>query len=201
MTMLTDRSAPNQSPSTARARAWAWWRTGALSLLSDARRHRVLYTLLAAVWTLAAVRVFAYPIPVVPLVFNLTGSLPYHVGLVDSSKRALARGDYIVFAFSGEAGRSAYPGLRDQAFFKRVIGIAGDVVTVDGRRVFVNGVCAGTAKPQAFDRRPLEPIAPGVVPPGFLYVQGTSPDSFDSRYRISGLVPVGAVAGRVHPIF
>jgi len=201
MTTLTDRSGRAPVPPKALTRAWSWWRTGALSLLVDARRHWALYALLAAVWTLAAVRVFAYHMPVVPLVFNLTGSLPYHVGLVDGSHRALRRGDYIVFAFSGEAGKSAYPGLRDQAFFKRVIGISGDVVTVEGRRVFVNGVCAGIAKPQTFDRRPLEPIAPGVVPPGFLYVQGTSPDSFDSRYRISGLVPVGVVAGKVQPLF
>ncbi len=44
-------------------------------------------------------------------------------------------------------------------------GLPGDVVTVSGRTVSVNGVVVGTAKAQAFDRRPLEPIAPTVIPP------------------------------------
>ena len=65
----------------------------------------------------------------------------------------------------------------------------------------VNGQVVGTAKAQAHDRRPLEPIAPTVIPPGHYYVQGTSPDSFDSRYRASGLVRAEQVLGTVVPLF
>jgi len=82
-----------------------------------------------------------------------------------------------------------------------VRGLPGDVVTVSGRTVSVNGVVVGTAKAQAFDRRPLEPIAPTVIPPGHYYVQGTGPDSFDSRYRSSGLVRAEQVLGTVVPLF
>ena len=51
-----------------------------------------------------------------------------------------------------------------------------------------------------FDRRPLDPIAPNVIPPGHVYVQGTSADSFDSRYRSSGLVSTTDVLARVRPL-
>jgi conjugal transfer pilin signal peptidase TrbI len=40
-----------------------------------------------------------------------------------------------------------------------------------------------------------------VIPPGYYYVQGTSPDSFDSRYRESGLVRADQVIGKVIPLF
>jgi hypothetical protein len=112
----------------------------------------------------------------------------------------LQRGDYIVFAFAGEA-RTDYPGLRGQPFFKIVRGLPGDTVTVSGRTVAINGQVVGTAKTHAFDRRPLDPIAPTVIPPGHYYVQGTSADSFDSRYRASGLVRAEQVLGTVVPLF
>ncbi len=46
----------------------------------------------------------------------------------------------------------------------------------------------------------FDPIAPTVIPAGHLYVQGTSPDSFDSRYSLSGLVRVQDVRSRVIPL-
>ena len=47
---------------------------------------------------------------------------------------------------------------------------------------------------------PLEPIVPTVIPAGHLYVQGSSADSFDSRYRSSGLVSAADVVARVRPL-
>ena len=40
-----------------------------------------------------------------------------------------------------------------------------------------------------------------MIPPGHYYVQGTSTDSFDSRYRASGLVRAEQVLGTVLPLF
>ncbi|MCB1947196.1 MAG: conjugative transfer signal peptidase TraF, partial [Thauera sp.] len=148
----------------------------------------------------ALIRLFAHHVPVLPLLFNWTPSLPYKVAFVDYRSGAIVRGDLVVYAFEGPAGLQAYPGLRHQALFKRVAGVAGDVVTVRGREVFVNGEPVGLAKTHTFDRRPLEPIDPTVIPPGHLYVQGTSPDSFDSRYSLSGLVRVQDVKSRVIPL-
>lgn len=123
-----------------------------------------------------------------------------HADAERGPEHPLQRGEFVIFSFAGEA-RTAYPGLDGQPFFKVVRGLPGDVVTVSDRTVSVNGVVVGTAKAQAFDRRPLEPIAPTVIPPGHYYVQGTGPDSFDSRYRSSGLVRAEQVLGTVVPLF
>ena len=159
-----------------------------------------LYLPVFAVWAFAYARVFIDPTPRVPVLFNWTPSLPYSVALVQYGPHTLQRGDYVVFAFAGEA-QSAYPGLHGQPFFKIVRGMPGDVVTVEGRVVAINGEFVGQAKAHTYDRRPLEPIAATVIPPGHYYVQGTSPDSFDSRYRASGLVRAEQVLGTVVPLF
>ena len=80
------------------------------------------------------------------------------------------------------------------------LGGRGVVGTVDGRDVFINGLHVGRAKTHTFDRRPLDPIAPTVIPPGHVYVQGSSADSFDSRYRSSVLVSTADVVARVRPL-
>jgi conjugal transfer pilin signal peptidase TrbI len=165
---------------------------GAALMHTDMRRHWVLFVLLAAVWVLALVRLFVHYTPLVPVLFNWTPSLPYrvvHVVHIDPATTSLARGDLVVYAFEGQAAEHDYPGLRHQALFKRVIGIPGDVITVNDREVFVNGVAVGVAKTHTFDRRPLDPIDAAVIPPGFLYVQGTSPD------RVSD------VKAKVRPLF
>ena len=186
--------------STSRVGLSQWLLQGSRVVLFDLRRHWVMSVLVAAIWVLALVRLFAHHVPVLPLLFNWTPSLPHKVALVDFRSSSVDRGDLVVYAFEGPAGEKAYPGLRHQALFKRVAGVAGDVVTVQGRDVFVNGVLVGRAKTHAFDHRLLDPIAPTVIPAGHLYVQGTSPDSFDSRYSLSGLVRVQDVRSRVIPL-
>ena len=168
--------------------------------LRQMRRRWYLSVPVVAVWGFAYARLFVDPTPRVPVLFNWTPSLPYRVALLQYGPHALQRGDYIVFAFAGDA-QADYPGLRGQPFFKIVRGLPGDTVTVSDRTVTVNGQVVGTAKTHAFDRRPLDPIAPTVIPPGHYYVQGTSADSFDSRYRASGLVRAEQVLGTVVPLF
>jgi conjugal transfer pilin signal peptidase TrbI len=178
-----------------------WWGIGARSLVTEIRNRRWPFLLLLGIWILALLRLFVHHVPVLPVMFNWTASLPYRIVYVDFWHGPVKRGDLVVYRFSGDAGKRDYPGLRDQPFFKRVAGVAGDTVTVVGRDVLVNGVVVGRAKTHAFDRRPLQPISPGVIPPGFLYVQGTSADSFDSRYLSSGLVAAKDVQAKVHPLF
>ena len=168
--------------------------------LRHMRRRWYLYLPVFAIWGLAYARLFVDPTPRVPVVFNWTPSLPYRVALVHAVPAALHRGDFIVFAFAGDA-QTDYPGLRGQPFFKIVRGLPGDAVTVADRVVAVNGEPVGLAKARAYDHRALEPIQPTVIPPGHYYVQGTSPDSFDSRYRSSGLVRAEQVIGVVQPLF
>jgi conjugal transfer pilin signal peptidase TrbI len=187
-------------PGLCHGRLLAWLGVGARMVIADARRYRLVFAIFGAIWVLALTRVFIHHTPVLPVLFNWTASLPYRIVLVDHRHAPLVRGDLIVYAFDGEAAERDYPGLKRQPFFKRIVGVAGDVVTVDGRDVFINGLPVGRAKTHTFDRRPLEPIAPTVIPPGHVYVQGTSADSFDSRYRSSGLVSMTDVVARVRPL-
>ena len=168
--------------------------------LRHMRRRWYLYAPVFAVWGFAYARVFIDPTSRVPVLFNWTPSLPYSVALVQYGPHTLRRGDYVVFSFAGEA-QASYPGLHGQPFFKIVRGMPGDAVTVEGRIVAINGEVVGQAKTHAYDRRPLDPISATVIPPGHYYVQGTSPDSFDSRYRASGLVRAEQVLGTVVPLF
>lgn len=169
--------------------------------LRDARAYWYLYASVFVIWGLAFARVFIDPTPHLPLLFNWTPSLPYTVALMHyGSQQPLRPGDFIVYGFDGEAQR-IYPGLRAQPLFKQVRGVPGDRVTALDRQIFVNGAPVGFAKPYTFDGHPLEPIAETVIPPGFYYVQGTHPNSFDSRYRASGLVPARWVIGKVIPLF
>lgn len=169
--------------------------------LIHARQRWYLYLPLSLIWSMAAVRVFVDPVPYLPVLFNVTPSLPFTVAIVERRQGGIARGDYVIYAFHGDATRY-FPGLASQPFFKRVAGVAGDRVQVEGRRVLVNGLEMGVAKRfAAATKLPLEPIEPRTIPPQFVYMQGTSPDSFDSRYRLSGLVHVGDVIAVVRPLF
>ena len=94
-----------------------WLLHGSRLMLHDLRRHRVVLVLVAGVWVLALIRLFAHHVPVLPLLFNWTPSLPYKVAFVDYRSGAIVRGDLVVYAFEGPAGLQAYPGLRHQALF------------------------------------------------------------------------------------
>lgn len=175
-------------------------RRSLIELASTVRRRWYLFGPVAAIWALACQRILFDPTPHVPLLFNWTPSLPYTVAVMEGRRGELKRGDYVIYAFDGEA-KDAYPGLARQPFFKRVRGVPGDVVSVSDRAVAINGVTAGIAKTHTFDRRPLSPLPPTVIPPGHYYVEGTSADSFDSRYRESGLVRADQILGTVIPLF
>lgn len=180
------------------------WAARRVASLVDFGRHVrqrwYLYLPLLAIWTLAYARVFFAPVPQIPLLFNWTPSLPYHVGRLRSLTSAPVRGDYILYRFAGLA-QHQYPGLRGQPFFKQVTGLPDDEITVRGRSVFVNGIWVGNAKDHTFDGRALATIEATVIPPGHYFVSGSSPDSFDSRYAMSGLVRAEQIVGRVEPWF
>ncbi|MDF3833457.1 conjugative transfer signal peptidase TraF [Cupriavidus basilensis] len=191
---------PDLLASPARRPFWRSALTSFTDFLGHMRQRWYLYLPVFAIWGFAYVRLFIDPTPRLPVLFNWTPSLPYRVAVVLPGPLELRRGDYVVFAFQGDAARN-YPGLHGQPFFKIVRGLPGDVVTVQGRSVAINGEVVGVAKPMAYDRRPLTAIVPTVIPPGHFYVQGTSPDSFDSRYQASGLVRTEQVIGVVKPLF
>jgi conjugal transfer pilin signal peptidase TrbI len=86
--------------------------------LRHARHHWLVHTMVFAIWGLAFARVFIDPTPHLPILFNWTPSVPYVVALVQyGNQQRLARGDFIVYRFDGEA-QQRYPGLKRQPFFK-----------------------------------------------------------------------------------
>ena len=185
-------------------RTWGrfgWLFRGARLMRSDLRRWYVPYLLLLVIWAVASIRLFGNVIPDLPIRFNWTPSLPYKVVWVERSSRPLVRGEFVIYRFVGAGGDGDQRALKDQALFKQVAGVPGDVVTTVDRAVFVNGESVGVAKVRTHDRKPLSPITSGTIPEGYVYVRGTSPDSFDSRYSAAGLVPVSAVLSRVKPVF
>ena len=82
-------------------------------------------------------------------------------------------------------------------YLKTVRGMPGMRISVgsDGT-VFLDGEPVGRAKTHALDGRPLEAIAPGIIPPGHFYLHADHVDSHDSRYAEIGLVPRGRILGR-----
>ena len=82
-------------------------------------------------------------------------------------------------------------------YLKTVRGVPGMTVSVDADgTVRLDGEPVARAKTHALDGRPLEAIAPGVIPPGRFYVHAGHVDSHDSRYAEIGLVPAGRILGR-----
>ncbi len=82
-------------------------------------------------------------------------------------------------------------------YLKTVRGVPGMRVEVDeDGTVYLDSVSAGRAKPHALDGRPLQAIAPGVIPPGYFYLHADHADSHDSRYAEIGLVPAARILGR-----
>ncbi len=82
-------------------------------------------------------------------------------------------------------------------YLKTVRGVPGMAVAVgpDGT-VFLDGEPVARAKAHALDGRPLEAIAPGIVPPGHFYLHADHVDSHDSRYAEIGLVAAERILGR-----
>ena len=159
--------------------------------------QRALWTHLYRRWYVYLPFALAFLVAQHFLLFNFTKSLPYSAVWLDRASTPM-RGDLIVYRFDGDELMHLKKGQR---FFKRVVGMPGDQVCIEGRQVLVNDVEVGIAKQYTLDGHRLEPLVPGVIPDGYYYVQGTHEMSFDSRYRASGLVHSSQIIGTVHVIF
>ncbi len=108
------------------------------------------------------------------------------------------RGDIVVFEF---------PEDKKKDFIKRVVGVAGDVVEIRDKKLFVNGkqVKADYAvytDPHVFPGRyqPRDNFGPITVPPETIFVMGDNRDhSYDSRFW--GVVDLAAVKGKAFMIY
>jgi conjugal transfer pilin signal peptidase TrbI len=124
------------------------------------------------------------------------------VFLVDSKERRIGRGDYVAFL-----SRGMTPFYIDGTrVLKRVVGVAGDHILVDGQGVWVNGSFSGAllhvqpgGRLAGMGRVPGEFVRDEQVPAERWWVMGTSPRSFDSRYW--GYISNDQIIGRARPLW
>ena len=108
------------------------------------------------------------------------------------------RGDIIVFKFPEDPNKD---------FIKRVIGVAGDVVEVRNKQVYINNMLLNHDHGIHTDPRiipgvfqPRDNFGPVTVPPASLFVMGDNRDhSYDSRFW--GFVDLKAVKGKAFIIY
>ena len=91
------------------------------------------------------------------LLFNWTREPPLLRGLARSGRRPSRAATSSSIASTGDELMQLKKGQR---FFKRIVGVAGDRVSVEDRRVLINGADVGIAKQYTLDGHRLEPLAP-----------------------------------------
>jgi signal peptidase I len=108
------------------------------------------------------------------------------------------RNDILVFKFPEDPGKD---------FIKRVIGVAGDVVEIRDKKIYVNNMPFNDihgmyTDPHSFPAsfQPRDNFGPVTVPPDSLFVMGDNRDhSYDSRWW--GFVDMKAVQGKAFMIY
>lgn len=124
------------------------------------------------------------------VVKNISQSLPfsYFVGVKISEPRV---GMYVTFY---------HPEIKG-LLVKRITGLFKDKISIEKTSIFINGEFKGTAKSISSSGFPLSVIESQTIPQGYAFVQGLHPDSFDSRYKEFGLIPLSQIKEQVWPIF
>jgi len=126
---------------------------------------------------------------------NMSHSLPGTLYVIHEHS-GFQRGNLAAYRWPGGAG---YP--RGAIFIKQVVGLPGDTVRRVGTVFWVNGRAIGAAKPTSKSGRPLLPATAGVIAPGDYFMATPNPDSLDSRYAISGNIPLTDILGKAYEIF
>ncbi|PJD94536.1 MAG: signal peptidase I [Parachlamydia sp.] len=84
---------------------------------------------------------------------------------------------------------------------KIVAGLPGDPIEVRNGNVFVNHLYTGKVIPISKSGQVYTPISAGVIPEGYVFVFGSDPESFDSKYEEFGLVDMNWIEERLWVIF
>ena len=156
------------------------------------RRHSLFYSLVVPL----IVAAFCYFQRHYQLGLNVvTPSLPSKLVLIEKGVQP-TRGQMFSFRWHGGA-----PWPDGAGFLKIAAGMPGDTVTVQGCEVYLNGKLMGVAKQSSSSGEKLSVIGPGVIPAGRIYAYAPHPDSLDSRYEKTGLIPQDEVIGVAHELF
>ena len=152
--------------------------------------HKISYYIIGAVMFLVVIggilNVVGYPI-----YYNSTESLPQKIFIAKKNYKEIKKGDYVVIDHDGDR------------HIKFVAGVGGDKVSVVQGMIFVAGENVGQFYQDTEGlKMTITPVEGDfIIPRGFLYVAGTHPKSYDSRYKEYGLVPLKDIIGIACPIF
>lgn len=129
---------------------------------------------------------------------NCSSSLPGHLYLVDKRDHGPFPKDSLI-AFKPNVSMKPIP--MSITVIKLVRGVPGDRIDVKHRSVFINRRFVSVAKDRTCSDMPLEPILSQTVARDYYYVHAPHPNSYDSRYRQTGLIHVSQILGRAYEVF
>lgn len=136
------------------------------------------------------------------IAINTTDSLPQSIFLISKENKAIARGQYYVFAYSGKA--TYYPS--GTKFVKKLVGLPGERLQTDIEHKTI--ILNGEEGQKEFKLREKDSKGKkvtdffyfnGAIPPHKYFFVGESENSYDSRYW--GFVDAQNIIGRAYPVF
>jgi signal peptidase I/conjugal transfer pilin signal peptidase TrbI len=147
---------------------------------------------------LAAVSALAFGL-LVPerIVVAISPSLDHRIFVVvrEFSPDEIRKGDYVVFTVQSHYIKNGLP----SRLLKKVSCISGEMLETKAREYYCDGEYLGMAKRYSLKGEPVNSfVYSGTVPEGMLFVTGSNPDSFDSRYL--GFIERRNVEGIAHPL-
>ena len=128
------------------------------------------------------------------LLINKSNSLPHKIYFLIKGK-SWQKGDLVAIK------NFVTKYTKNQHFTKRVMGVAGDLITINNDWVFINEQKIVKLKTKTYDNKQLHPIATQTVPQQYFFVIADHKDSFDSRYQEFGLVHKSYIEGKVYAVW
>ena len=139
-----------------------------------------------------------------PLIFILPKVLAIFIFQGSCLKEVIGLGVYVKGPFKRKEGvffkddlfarRINYP--QDAGFAKKVVGVAGDRIKVQGMRVQVYDGKELIWEAVAYKKKNHLPIEETQIPLSHYFLAGTSSNSIDSRYQTLGLVSEEKIEGK-----
>ena len=139
---------------------------------------------------IALLGLFTYAAPKLCIVKNISESLPFSYFLALPIKD-VRLGNYVLFDHPNELIVVA----------KKVAGLPGDEIKIRAGILYINEQRVGKIQTKSSSGLELQPISQGRIDNDFIFVVGTHPFSFDSRYSDFGLIPLSNVRKQLWPIF
>ena len=132
--------------------------------------------------------------------FNNTDSVDGKIFFVIKGSYPQIASDKITFKVN-----NAHTNHEDKIFIKKVVGFAGDTISVKDNRIFLNKKDLGKIKPKSIKNNQLYPILTNdqslVIPKDQYFVYSGHVDSYDSRYKSMGLINKSMIIGRAYAVF